>query len=78
MQIKNKEGELVAMIAKTTAALIMSAALGAGSEMTIDIASVADWTAILAICVGLQQVCNRGHFCREDWTKEFLSSDWTR
>ena len=37
-------------------ALLMNAALGAGSEMIIDVAPGVDWTAMAAIVLALQQV----------------------
>ncbi len=54
--VQNPKGELVAIAQKSTKALIMSAALGAGSEMEIDVAPGVDWTMILAAMMALQQV----------------------
>lgn len=38
----------------------MEATLGAGSEMMIDVAPGADWTAMVAVVMALQQVGWRG------------------
>lgn len=56
MQVTNQKDELVAVMSKTNKALIMNAALGKGSESTIDIAQGVDCSMILAIFFGLQQV----------------------
>ena len=37
-------------------ALLMNAALGAGSELIIDVAQGVDWTGALAVVYGIQQV----------------------
>eukprot|EP00898_Chlorokybus_atmophyticus_P004173 jgi/Chlat1/4757/Chrsp308S00820 len=63
MQIVNEKDECVAFLMKTTKALILNATLGAGSEMTIDIARGVDWTAIIAIVMGVQQVGK--HFVKD-------------
>ena len=42
---------------KSTKTLIMNAALGAGSELLIDVAPGVDWTAAVAVVLGIQQVC---------------------
>lgn len=51
-----QSGELVCFVYKSTKALLMNAALGAGSEMIIDVAPGVDWTAMAAIVLALQQV----------------------
>jgi hypothetical protein len=56
MRVTNEKNELVAVMAKTTKALIMNAALGAGSESTIDVAAGVDCSMMLAVIFGLQQV----------------------
>ena len=43
-------------IQKSTKTLIMNAALGHGSELLIDVAPGVDWTAAVAIVLGIQQV----------------------
>jgi hypothetical protein len=53
--LQNTKGQLVAIAAKSTKALILNAALGAGSEMIIDVAPGVDWTAILACMMAIQQ-----------------------
>jgi LURP-one-related len=63
MQVTNEKDELVAVVAKTTKALIMNAALGKGSESTIDIAAGVDCSMILAMVFGLQQV--GAHFAKD-------------
>ncbi|OAE28308.1 hypothetical protein AXG93_2507s1200 [Marchantia polymorpha subsp. ruderalis] len=55
MQVVNEKEERVAHIEKSMKTLLMNAALGAGSELMIDIAPGVDWTAILAIVIGLKQ-----------------------
>jgi hypothetical protein len=39
--------------------LLLQAALGSGSEMTIDVAPGVDWTAMIAIIMAVQQVRSR-------------------
>lgn len=56
MQVTNEKDELVAVMSKTNKALIMNAALGKGSESTIDVAAGVDCSMILAMFFGLQQV----------------------
>lgn len=56
MQVTNEKDELVAVMAMTNKALIMNAALGKGSESTIDVAPGVDCSMILAVFFGLQQV----------------------
>lgn len=56
MRVTNEKDELIAVMAKTTKALIMNAALGKGSESTIDVAQGVDCSLILAMVFGLQQV----------------------
>lgn len=46
IEIKNAAGQQVCVVAKTPKALIMNAALGAGSESTIDIAPGADCSTV--------------------------------
>lgn len=55
-QVVNEEEQLVCFVQKSTKALIMNAALGAGSEMVIDVAPGVDWTAMVAVIMALQQV----------------------
>ncbi|KIZ03225.1 hypothetical protein MNEG_4734 [Monoraphidium neglectum] len=55
-QIVNPRDELVCFCQKSTKALVLEAALGAGSEMIIDVAPGVDWTAIVAIIMALRQV----------------------
>ena len=43
-------------VTKSLKTLIMNASLGAGSELEIEIAKGVDWTAMLAIILGLKQV----------------------
>lgn len=59
--IYNEEDQLVAQMAKTTKALIMTAAFGSGSESTIDIAPGVDCSVILSAVFGMQQV---GQHCK--------------
>lgn len=54
--IRNDKDEVVAQIAKTTKAMIKTAAFGSGSESTIDIAPGVDVSTVLAIVYGLGQV----------------------
>ncbi|KAL3698597.1 hypothetical protein R1sor_012673 [Riccia sorocarpa] len=63
MQVVNARDERVALIAKSMKTLIMNAAFGSGSELMIDIAPGVDWTAILAIVIGLKQVGE--HFLKD-------------
>jgi len=56
IQLVNENEERIAVFTKSVKTLIMNAALGVGSEFTIDIAPGVDWTAVLAICIGLHQV----------------------
>lgn len=51
----SEKEELVAVMTKTTKGLIMDAALGTGSENTIDIASGVDCSTILAAVFGVLQ-----------------------
>lgn len=71
MQIVNEKEERVAMVEKSMKTLIMNAAFGAGSELIIDVASGVDWTAILAIVVGLKQVGE--HFLKDAVSNFVLS-----
>lgn len=52
----NEREERIAVFTKSVQTLILNAALGVGSEFAIDIAPGVDWTAVLAICIGLHQV----------------------
>ncbi|KAK9818123.1 hypothetical protein WJX72_007473 [[Myrmecia] bisecta] len=63
IQIVNGREERLAHIEKSMQTLIMNAALGHGSEMTIDVAAGVDWTAVLAIVMGIQQVGK--HFVKD-------------
>lgn len=63
IQIFNNDDELVAQVAKTRKAMMLSAAFGKGSESTIDIAAGVDCSVILAIVFGLKQV---GKHCKFD------------
>ena len=65
-EIKNAKGEQVAIVAKTNKALIINAALGAGSESTIDIAPGVDCSTILAIILGVKQVGE--HFMKDGFS----------
>lgn len=56
LTIRNTNDEVIAQVAKTTKAMIQTAALGSGSESTIDIAPGVDCSTILAIVFGLGQV----------------------
>lgn len=56
VMIRNQEEQLVAVMAKTKKALILTAAFGAGSESTIDIAPGVDCSAILAAIFAMSQV----------------------
>jgi hypothetical protein len=71
MQIVNEKEERVAMVEKSMKTLIMNAAFGAGSELIIDVAPGVDWTAILAIVVGLKQVGE--HFLKDAVSNFVLS-----
>lgn len=61
--ITNEEDDVVAQVAKTSKALILTAAFGSGSESTIDIAPGVDASTILAIVYGIGQVGN--HFIKD-------------
>jgi hypothetical protein len=54
--IRNEKDQVVAQVAKTTKAMIKTAAFGSGSESTIDIAPGVDVSTILAIVYGIGQV----------------------
>jgi hypothetical protein len=43
--------------------LLLQAALGTGSEMTIDVAPGVDWTAMIAVIMAVQQV--GAHFIKD-------------
>lgn len=70
MRVTNEKDELVCVLAKTTKALIMNAALGAGSESTIDIAPGVDCSMMLAVIFGLQQVGE--HFAKDAFNSYVL------
>lgn len=57
-RFENMKGELVAVMAKTSKALILEAAFGSGSESTIDIAPGVDCSVIIAGVFGIMQVGN--------------------
>lgn len=71
MQIVNTNDELVAIIQKSPTALVMNAAFGQGSELFIDVAPGVDWSAILAIAVGMKQVGE--HFIKDAFSN-FVSA----
>lgn len=54
--IRNEKEELVAVMAKTSKALMLTAAFGSGSESTIDIAPGVDCSVILAAIFAMGQV----------------------
>lgn len=56
MQVMNGQDERVALLERSVKPLLLNAALGVGSEFMIDVAAGVDWTAILAIVIGLHQV----------------------
>lgn len=56
MNIVNDREETCIFIQKSPKTLIMNAALGHGSELMIDVATGVDWTAAVAIVLGIQQV----------------------
>lgn len=62
-QVVNPEGQLVCFAQKSAKTMILEAALGAGSEMIIDVAPGADWTAMVAIVMALRQV--GAHFLKD-------------
>lgn len=57
-QFYNDKDELVAVMAKTKKALLMTVALGSGSESTVDIAAGVDCSVIMAGVFGIGQVGN--------------------
>lgn len=63
MNIVNPREETCIFIQKSTKTLIMNAALGHGSELLIDVAPGVDWTAAVAIVLGIQQV--GAHFAKD-------------
>lgn len=69
MQLVNANEERVAVFTKSVETLILNATLGVGSEFTIDVAPGVDWTAMLAICIGLNQV---GKSYQKDAMNNFL------
>lgn len=56
VQVFNEKEEVIAQIAKTSKALILTAAFGNGSESIIDIAPGVDCSTILALAFGMKQV----------------------
>jgi len=56
LSIQNKNGEVVAVMAKTKTALLKTAVYGGGSESTIDVAPGVDCSTILAIVFAIGQV----------------------
>lgn len=76
--IRNDNDEVVAQVAKTTKALIKTAAFGSGSESTIDIAPGVDCSTILAIVYGLGQV--GAHYVKDgfnSYVKEPIKESFT-
>ena len=69
MQVMNDQDERIALLEKSVKTLLLNASLGVGSEFTIDVATGVDWTAILAIVIGLHQV---GKNIFKDGLKNFL------
>lgn len=63
MQLVNEKEERIAFIQKSLKTMIMNASFGAGSELMIDVAPGVDWTAVLAIVIGLKQVGE--HFVKD-------------
>lgn len=59
-QFYDHEDELIAVMAKTKKALILTAAFGSGSESTIDIAPGVDCSVIIAAVFGIIQVGSSG------------------
>ncbi|KAL4420755.1 hypothetical protein ABPG75_010411 [Micractinium tetrahymenae] len=74
LQFKNPKGELVAIAQKSTKALILSAALGGGSEMVLDVAPGVDWTMVLACMMAVQQV---GAHLAKDAFSNFVATPLT-
>lgn len=62
MSFKTPEGDLVAIMTKTTNALIKTAVFGNGMESTIDIAPGIDCSVILAAIFGIMNVGNSCKF----------------
>eukprot|EP00127_Corallochytrium_limacisporum_P001720 Clim_evm57s77 gene=Clim_evmTU57s77 len=52
----NENDEQCVFVQKPTKTLILNAAMGKGSELTIDIAEGMDWTAVLAGLIAMKQV----------------------
>ena len=69
MQVMNNRDEKVALLEKSVKPLLLNARLGVGSEFTVDVAAGVDWTAMLAVVIGLQQV---GKSIFEDAFNNFL------
>ena len=68
--IRNDKDQVVAQVAKTTKAMIKTAAFGSGSESTIDIAPGVDVSAMLAIVYGIGQV---GHHYAKDGFNSYVA-----
>ncbi|KXZ45208.1 hypothetical protein GPECTOR_57g498 [Gonium pectorale] len=56
MQVVNAADELVALMHKSPSAMLLSAAFGGGSEVLLDVAPGVDWTAMVALMIGVKQV----------------------
>lgn len=63
MSIENAKGEVIAVMAKTSKAMLKTAVFGSGSESTIDVASGVDCSTILCIIFALGQV--GAHFVKD-------------
>lgn len=63
MNIVNEREETAIFVQKSAKTMIMNAALGAGSELLIDVAPGVDWTAAIAVVLGIQQV--GAHFVKD-------------
>lgn len=62
LQFYDTEENLIAVMAKTKKALILTAAFGSGSESTIDVAEGVDCSVIIAAIFGVLQVGSSGKF----------------
>lgn len=63
MQFMNQKDEQIVFVQKSLKALIQTAALGSGSELVVDVAPGVDWTSVLAVLIGIQQV--GAHFIKD-------------
>ncbi|KAL7534522.1 hypothetical protein ACHAWF_004860 [Thalassiosira exigua] len=63
LSFENARGEVVAVMAKTTKALLKTAVFGSGSESTIDVAPGVDCSFILALVFAIGQV--GAHFLKD-------------